>query len=115
MPLWAGIFGNILSFMFSPNAGVGASGAIFGLLGALLYFGLERPSLFKASFGANVIVMIVINLFYGFTKTGIDNFAHIGTDGKVKPEAPMTVPNLKDQRGLLRQIISDRVRNKGVP
>lgn len=74
----AGILGNIFSFMFSPNPGVGASGAIFGLLGALLFFGLERPSLFKASFGANVIIMIVINLFYGFSKTGIDNFAHIG-------------------------------------
>lgn len=74
----AGIFGNILSFMFSSNPGVGASGAIFGLLGALLFFGLERPTLFKSSFGANIIVMIVINLFYGFSKTGIDNFAHIG-------------------------------------
>ncbi len=74
----AGIFGNILSFMLSPNPGVGASGAIFGLLGALLFFGLERPTLFKASFGTNVIVMIAINLFYGFSRTGIDNFAHIG-------------------------------------
>ncbi len=74
----AGIFGNILSFMFSSNPGVGASGAIFGLLGALLFFGLERPALFKSSFGANIVVMIVINLFYGFSKTGIDNFAHIG-------------------------------------
>ena len=36
----AGLLGNILSFMFSPNYGVGASGAIFGLLGALLYFGM---------------------------------------------------------------------------
>lgn len=74
----AGILGNIASFMFSANFGVGASGSIFGLMGALLYFGLERPSLFKKYFGYNVITTIIINLVYGFTSTGIDNFAHIG-------------------------------------
>lgn len=74
----AGIMGNILSFMFSSNPGVGASGAIFGLLGTLLYFGLERPSLFRVYFGRSIFVTIFINLVYGFSRTGIDNFAHIG-------------------------------------
>jgi len=74
----AGILGNILSFMFSPNPGVGASGAIFGLLGTLLYFGLERPSLFRVYFGRSVFITIFINLAYGFSREGIDNFAHIG-------------------------------------
>lgn len=74
----AGLLGNILSFMFSPNPGVGASGAIFGLLGALLYFGLERPALFRRFFGNSILITIVINLTYGFSNTGIDNFAHIG-------------------------------------
>lgn len=74
----AGVVGNIASFMFSYGAGVGASGAIFGLLGTLLYFGLEKPVLFKVYFGYNVIVSIVINLVYGFSNPRIDNFAHIG-------------------------------------
>jgi rhomboid protease GluP len=74
----AGIMGNVASFMFSPSWGVGASGAIFGLLGALLYFGIERPALFKKLFGYNIIITIIINLGYGFSTTGIDNFAHIG-------------------------------------
>lgn len=74
----AGILGNVASFMFSPNWGVGASGAIFGLLGALLYFGLEKPALFKRFFGYNILITIFINLTYGFSTTGIDNFAHIG-------------------------------------
>jgi rhomboid protease GluP len=74
----AGILGNLLSFAFSPNSSVGASGAIFGLLGALLYFGLEKPVLFKRAFGYNVLVTIFINLVYGFSKSGIDNYAHIG-------------------------------------
>ena len=74
----AGILGNILSFMFSPNNGVGASGAIFGLLGTLLYFGLEKPTLFRVYFGRNIMMTLVINLAYGFSNKGIDNFAHIG-------------------------------------
>lgn len=76
--LFAGLLGNIFSFMFSINPAVGASGAIFGLMGALLYFGLERPALFKAYFGYSVVATIVINLFYGFSNAGIDNFAHMG-------------------------------------
>lgn len=74
----AGITGNILSFIFSSNPGVGASGSIFGLLGALLFFGIINPALFKSHFGHNVILTILINLGYGFTNAGIDNFAHMG-------------------------------------
>lgn len=74
----AGILGNVASFVFSQSWGIGASGAIFGLLGALLYFGLMKPTLFKMFFGNNILIMIVINLSYGFSVTGIDNYAHIG-------------------------------------
>lgn len=74
----AGITGNILSFIFSSNPGVGASGSIFGLLGALLFFGIINPALFKTHFGHNVILTILINLGYGFTNAAIDNYAHIG-------------------------------------
>lgn len=76
--LAAGIFGNILSFIFSPNPGVGASGSIFGLLGALLYFGIENPELFRRYFGHNIIITIAINVVYGFVHKGIDNYAHLG-------------------------------------
>lgn len=76
--LFAGILGNVISFIFSPNPGVGASGSIFGLFGALLYFGVENPSLFRGYFGRNIIITILINIVYGFTQPGIDNFAHLG-------------------------------------
>ncbi|WIV13485.1 rhomboid family intramembrane serine protease [Proteiniborus sp. MB09-C3] len=76
--LVAGIMGNILSFMFSINPAVGASGAIFGLLGALLYLGVEHPKFFRAYFGRSIFTTIAINLGYGFLNTGIDNFGHIG-------------------------------------
>lgn len=74
----AGLLGNLFSFLFVPAPSVGASGAIFGLMGILLYFGLEKPLQFKIYFGRSIITTILINLVYGFMGTGIDNFAHLG-------------------------------------
>lgn len=93
----AGILGNILSMIFSSpySYGVGASGAIFGLLGAVLYFGIENPKVFKKYFGANVIVTVIINGIIGATIPNIDSFAHLGgliggflVSGIVKVNAP---------------------------
>lgn len=74
----AGVFGSLLSFMFSTNSSVGASGAIFGLVGAILYFGLEKPKVFKKYFGTNIFLVLAINLAYGLSNSRIDNFGHIG-------------------------------------
>lgn len=74
----AGIMGNIVSFMFSTNPGVGASGSIFGLLGTLLFFGLEKPHLFKQYFGKSILITLIINLSFGLATPGIDNYAHMG-------------------------------------
>jgi len=74
----AGFTGNIASFIFSPSWSVGASGAIFGMFGAMLYYGIEKPKAFKRYFGYAVIANLVINLAFGFTVPQIDNFAHLG-------------------------------------
>ena len=74
----SGLGGSIASFLFSPALSAGASGAIFGLLGALLYYSLKRPSLWKSGLGMNLIIVILINFGFGLTQPGIDNFAHLG-------------------------------------
>ena len=76
----AGVYG---SYIFHPEArSAGASGAIFGLFGVLLVFGIRYrhsiPPEFKRAVGTGVLPIIVINLFIGFTIPGIDNSAHIG-------------------------------------
>ncbi|MFT9496840.1 rhomboid family intramembrane serine protease [Anaerosolibacter sp.] len=76
--LLAGIFGSLGSFLFSPAVSAGASGAIFGLIGAYIYFGLRKPAIFSARYGLNLVSMLAINIFFGFTIPGIDNFAHLG-------------------------------------
>ena len=57
---------------------VGASGAIFGLLGALLYFGYHYRLYLGNAIIYQILPVICINLFIGFTTPGIDNFAHLG-------------------------------------
>ena len=76
--LIAGFLGNIASFAFSPHLSVGASSSIFGLLGALLYLGLKHKELARSAFTINIIMMIALNIAYGFYEPRIDNYAHIG-------------------------------------
>ncbi|WP_083392044.1 rhomboid family intramembrane serine protease [Bacillus sp. MUM 13] len=76
--LLAGFSGTLGSFLLNPALSAGASGAIFGLFGALLYFGISNPRLFFRTMGLNVFILIIINLGYGFSNEGIDNAAHIG-------------------------------------
>ncbi len=75
----SGIFGSIMSIAFTHNTiSAGASGAIFGLLGALLYFGIHYRTYLGDAIKRSVIPIIVINLLIGFFSEGIDLAAHIG-------------------------------------
>lgn len=76
--LFAGIGGSLASLLFSSDISAGASGAIMGLFGALLYFGTVHPKLFFRTMGMNIIIVLGINLLFGFIVSGIDNAGHIG-------------------------------------
>lgn len=76
-----GFAASAASFAFGSEGrvAVGASGAIFGLLGAWLAYNWRRRELSMAQ--ANVrmaLVLIGVNLIFGFSVQGIDNTAHIG-------------------------------------
>jgi rhomboid protease GluP len=78
----AGLAGGVASYAFSPYPAVGASGAIFGLIGALAVFYYTSRTLLgdaaRQQLGS-LITVIMINLFIGFSSGGlIDNFAHLG-------------------------------------
>ena len=78
--LISGISGSILSLAFADNysVSVGASGAIFGLLGSILYFGYHYRVYLGNTLKSQIIPVIILNLIIGFSLSGIDNFAHIG-------------------------------------
>ena len=67
-----------LVFMDSNIVSVGASGAIFGLMGALLYFGYHYRLYLNDAIKTQIIPVILFNLIIGFMMPGIDNGAHIG-------------------------------------
>src|SRR5881396_2572513 len=75
----AGVFG---SYFYHPQSiSAGASGAIFGLFGVLLVFGIRYrksiPPFFKRAVGTGILPIILINLVIGFSVPAIDNAAHI--------------------------------------
>lgn len=75
----SGLCGSILSLTFSHNTiSAGASGAIFGLLGALLYFGYYYRTYLGATIRSSIIPVIILNLIIGLLTPGISNSAHIG-------------------------------------
>lgn len=77
--LFSGLMGSLFSISFNGNvASIGASGAIFGLMGALAYFGYYYRVYFGNILKSQIIPLIILNLGLGFMVTGIDNFAHIG-------------------------------------
>ncbi len=78
----SGLAGGVASYALSASAGVGASGAIFGLVGGLAAFYYASRKLLgeisRQQLGS-LITIIMINLFIGLSSGGlIDNYAHMG-------------------------------------
>ncbi len=78
--LYSGIVGNLLSviLMNDTTISAGASGAIFGLMGSLLYFSLNQRTYMAEALKNEILPVIIINLFIGFLVPQINMFAHIG-------------------------------------
>jgi rhomboid protease GluP len=78
----AGMGSSALSMSLSRNIAAGASGAIFGIAGAMLVAGyLHRdliPPRWGRALGRGILPFIVINLIFGFRVRGIDNWGHLG-------------------------------------
>ena len=73
------ITSSALSYFFAPDTiSVGASGAIFGVLGAFLWFALKEKEHLQKGVIGNVIAVIILNLYIGLTASNIDNLGHIG-------------------------------------
>jgi rhomboid protease GluP len=86
--LGAGLIGALVSYAHALWAGqagmtaVGASGAIFGIVGALLTLRFQRsevvPDYIRSRLSVSMIPIVLLNLFLGYTTPYIDNSAHLG-------------------------------------
>ncbi len=78
----SGIFAGLLSLYNNAiyTVGVGASGAIFGLFGALIAFAIFKnmPKSITKAILKDVIITIALNLVIGLSLPQIDNSAHLG-------------------------------------
>lgn len=74
----SGIAGFVLSVYAGNQFTLGASGAIFGLLGALIHYGRKRGGAFGTAVYRQMGQWAIILFIFGFLFPRIDNFAHFG-------------------------------------
>ncbi len=74
----AGVIGFVVSNMFGVAYTIGASGSIFGLLGAVIFYGRHRGGSFGFHIYRQTMQWAVILFLFGFFMSGINNFAHAG-------------------------------------
>lgn len=81
--LFSGLAGNIFSAGYelmtgSYGSSVGASGAVFGVEGALLLLVMLHRGRVSTMTSGRVAFAIAFSLYCGFTSVGINNAAHVG-------------------------------------
>lgn len=81
--LLGGIAGNVISLIlelrtqeFSVSAG--ASGAVFAVMGAMIYVVIRNKGWLGDLSMRQILVMAAFSLYFGFTSEGVDNTAHVG-------------------------------------
>ena len=79
----SGIAGNILSMYLNiihdvQVVSAGASGAIFGLMGALVYVVIANRGRLGRLSGRGMLILVFLSPYFGLTSSGVDNWAHIG-------------------------------------
>ncbi len=75
----SGVSGALVSALIGKTPFfVGASGAVFGLFAALIYYGIRRGGTFGTAIFRQMLFWAAIGLFLGFTRSGVDNLGHIG-------------------------------------
>jgi rhomboid protease GluP len=56
----------------------GASGAVFAVLGALIYLIIRRKGNIEGLSTRQILFMAILSVYLGFAGSGVDNAAHIG-------------------------------------
>ena len=81
--LLGGLGGNIFSFIMEMKSAdyavsAGASGAVFAVMGAMLYVVIRNHGRIQDISVRQMVIMAGFSLYFGFTSNGVDNAAHVG-------------------------------------
>lgn len=74
----AGAGGFVLSNLLGASPTIGASGSIFGLLGAMIAHSRRRHSTLGSAVSRQMIQWAVMLFIFGFVMRGVNNLAHLG-------------------------------------
>ena len=79
----SGICGNLFSAVYELSTGsfyesIGASGAVFGLVGGLFYLVLAKKGRAAGMSVQRMVLMIALSLYSGFQSVMVNNAAHLG-------------------------------------
>ena len=102
----SGLIGSLFSAIFTKSVSVGASGAIFGIFGSLLYFAYHYRLVLGNSLKYEILPIIVFNLLIGLFIPGVDIYAHLGgLIGGIFATMAVGVPGKINKRSIINGII----------
>ena len=78
-----GVLGNVISLLIELRTqdfavSAGASGAVFAVMGAMIYIVIRNKGWLGDLSMRQILVMAAFSLYFGFASTGVDNTAHGG-------------------------------------
>ena len=81
--LIGGVLGNVISLLIELRTqdfavSAGASGAVFAVMGAMIYIVIRNKGWLGDLSMRQILVMAAFSLYFGFASTGVDNTAHVG-------------------------------------
>lgn len=81
--LLGGLAGNLISLWMELRqmdwaVSAGASGAVFAVMGAMLFVVLHNRGRIADLSARQILIMAVFSLYFGFASSGVDNAAHLG-------------------------------------
>lgn len=102
----SGLIGSLFSAIFTKSVSVGASGAIFGVLGSLLYFAYHYRLILGSSLKYEILPVVLFNLIIGLFIPGVDIYAHVGgLIGGIFTTMAVGVPGKVNKRSIINGII----------
>lgn len=81
--LIGGLGGSVASYVFNVRSGsavvsAGASGAVFAIIGAMLYLVIRNKGRLEDLSLQRLLLMAALSIYFGFASGGVDNAAHVG-------------------------------------
>lgn len=104
--LGSALIGGLFTTVLTNAVSVGASGSIFGLFGAMVYFGYKYRNVLDDFLRSGIIPVLLLNLFLGFIVPGIDVYGHIGgLLGGLLLSYTLGLPNKRKNKEIINGLI----------